>query len=78
MVRYGGGIHSLRKVFATHLLEGGTDLKMIQASMWHVSYKTRERYARVSARWLAVVVSPLDRRGGDAGVVRAESVGIGE
>jgi integrase/recombinase XerD len=60
-VEYDGGIHGLRHAFATHLLEGGTDLKMIQALLGHASYKTTERYARVATHRMAAVVSPLDR-----------------
>jgi integrase/recombinase XerD len=60
-VDYDGGIHGLRHAFATHLLEGGTDLKMIQALLGHASYKTTERYARVATHRMAAVVSPLDR-----------------
>ncbi|MEO6095881.1 MAG: tyrosine-type recombinase/integrase [Fibrobacteria bacterium] len=60
-VDYQGGIHGLRHAFATHLLEAGTELKMIQALLGHASYKTTERYARVATHRMAGVVSPLDR-----------------
>jgi integrase/recombinase XerD len=56
-----GGIHSLRHAFATHLLEGGTDLKVIQALLGHASYKTTERYARVASHRLRLIESPVDR-----------------
>lgn len=56
-----GGIHSLRHAFATHLLESGTDLKVIQALLGHASYKTTERYARVASHRLRLIESPVDR-----------------
>lgn len=56
-----GGIHSLRHAFATHLLEGGTDLKVIQALLGHASYKTTKRYARVASHRLKLIESPVDR-----------------
>lgn len=55
-----GGIHSLRHAFATHLLEAGTDLKVIQGLLGHASYKTTERYARVASHRLRQIQSPVD------------------
>lgn len=60
-ISHSGGIHSLRHAFATHLLEAGTDLKVIQALLGHASYKTTERYARVASHRLKLVQSPVDR-----------------
>lgn len=60
-ISHQGGIHSLRHAFATHLLESGTDLKMIQSLLGHASCKTTERYARVASHRLIRVQSPVDR-----------------
>jgi site-specific recombinase XerD len=47
--------------FATHLLESGTDLKVIQGLLGHANYKTTERYARVASHRLKLIESPVDR-----------------
>jgi integrase/recombinase XerD len=59
-VRYKGGIHTLRHSFATHLIESGVELPVVQRLMGHASLMTTALYLHVTATRLGEVHSPLD------------------
>jgi site-specific recombinase XerD len=53
-------LHSLRHSFATHLLESGVDIRIIQAMLGHSKPDVTARYTQVATKMIAKVESPLD------------------
>lgn len=60
--------HSLRHSFASHLLENGTDIRIIQELLGHANIRTTERYTQISRSFLTRIQSPLQELVGPTGI----------
>jgi site-specific recombinase XerD len=60
-IKKGVSFHSLRHAFATHLLEGGTNIRVIQALLGHQWLTTTQLYTHVARTYVNATASPLDR-----------------
>jgi len=53
-------VHTLRHSFATHLLESGVDIRIIQQLLGHNSLKTTQIYTQISSSKITEIKSPID------------------
>ena len=62
-IKKSASAHSLRHSYATHLLESGVNLRVIQKLLGHCSIRTTEIYTHVASNYLSETPSPLDLLG---------------
>jgi integrase len=68
-----GGIHSLRHSFATHLLEAGVEITVVQRLLGHTSISTTVTYLHVRRERMSEIQSPLQLLDLDGAKARAQA-----
>jgi len=69
--------HTLRHSFATHLLEDGVDIRVIQVLLGHAKLDNTALYTRVATKIVRTVISPLDKITAQIGPLGPTQVGEG-
>lgn len=60
-IQKNASVHSLRHTFATHALEDGIDIRLVQEILGHSNIKTTEIYTHISNANILSIQSPLDK-----------------
>ena len=60
-VRKDASVHTLRHSYATHLLEAGVNLRLIQAYLGHTSFQTTTRYTHLTREVETIATDAINR-----------------